>query len=144
MKTGVIVKFTQNALIGVAAFILVVWWAFKAGAVEGGEKPSAGIIWERFPKFVLGFLVASAVFSFFLPADMVKGTQSALGQFRTWWFALTFVCIGLETKFMDIATMEGGRPAAAFLIAQAVNVVWTLLLAYLLFGGYIFPIPDIK
>ena len=84
------------------------------------------------------------MYSFILPADMVKGTQSAPGQFRTWWFALTFVCIGLETKFMDLATMEGGRPAAAFLIAQAVNVVWTLLLAYLLFGGMIFPIPDIK
>ena len=146
MKTGVIVKFTQNALIGVAAFILVVWWAYKASAAggEGADKPSAGIIWERFPKFVLGFLIASAVFSFILPGDMVKGTQAALGQFRTWWFALTFVCIGLETKFMDLATMEGGRPAAAFLIAQAVNVVWTLLLAYLLFGGMIFPIPDIK
>ena len=144
MKTGVIVKFSQNALIGVAAFILVVWWAYKAGAAGGTDKPSAGIIWERFPKFVLGFLIASALFSFFLPGDMVKGTQSALGQFRTWWFALAFVCIGLETKFVDLATMEGGRPAVAFIAAQAVNVVWTLILAYLLFGGVIFPVPDIK
>ena len=141
MKTGVIVKFSQNALIGVAAFILVVWWTYKAG---GTDKPSAGIIWERFPKFVLGFLVASIVFSFLLPGDMSKGTQSALGQFRTWWFALAFVCIGLETKFVDLATMEGGRPAVAFIAAQAVNVVWTLILAYLLFGGVIFPVPDIK
>jgi len=144
MKTGVIVKFSQNALIGVAAFILVVWWTYKAGAAGGTDKPSAGIIWERFPKFVLGFLVASALFSFFLPGDMVKGTQSALGQFRTWWFAFAFVCIGLETKFVDLATMEGGRPAVAFIAAQAVNVVWTLILAYLLFGGVIFPVPDIK
>ena len=144
MKTGVIVKFSQNALIGVAAFILVVWWTYKAGAAGGTDKPSAGIIWERFPKFVLGFLIASALFSFFLPGDMAKGTQSALGQFRTWWFAFAFVCIGLETKFVDLATMEGGRPAVAFIAAQAVNVVWTLILAYLLFGGVIFPVPDIK
>src|SRR5439155_12781283 len=71
MKTGVIVKFSQNALIGVAAFILVVWWAYKASKAGGaaqGERPSAAIIWERFPKFVLGFLIASALFSFFLPA----------------------------------------------------------------------------
>src|SRR5206468_5907471 len=54
MKTGVIVKFSQNALIGVAAFILVVWWAYKAKAQTSGERPSAAIIWERFPKFVLG------------------------------------------------------------------------------------------
>ena len=144
MKTGVIVKFSQNALIGVAAFILVVWWTYKAGAAGGTEQPNAGIIWERFPKFVLGFLIASAVFSFFLPGDMAKGTQSALGQFRTWWFALAFVCIGLETKFVDLATMEGGRPAVAFIAAQAVNIIWTLILAYLLFGGVIFPVPDIK
>jgi len=57
MKAGVIVKFSQNALIGVAAFILSVWWTMKKGA-EKGEMPSAGVIWERFPKFVLGFLVA--------------------------------------------------------------------------------------
>jgi uncharacterized membrane protein YadS len=144
MKTGVIVKFSQNALIGVAAFILVVWWTYKGSKLAGGEKPSAGIIWERFPKFVLGFLIASAVFSFFLPQDMVNGTKAALGEFRTWWFALAFVCIGLETKFVDLATMEGGRPAVAFIAAQAVNVVWTLLLAYLFFGGVIFPVPDIK
>ncbi len=144
MKTGVIVKFSQNALIGVAAFILVVWWTYKAGARAGGEKPSAAIIWERFPKFVLGFLIASAVFSFFLPQPLVDGTKSVLGELRVWWFALAFVCIGLETRFVDLATMEGGRPALAFLGAQAVNIVWTLLLAWLIFGGVLFPVPDIK
>ena len=144
MKTGVIVKLSQNALIGVAAFILVVWWAYKARSTTPGEKPSAAIIWERFPKFVLGFLVASAVFSFLLPQDMVAGTRSTLSELRTWWFALAFVCIGLETKFVDLATMEGGRPALAFLGAQAVNVIWTLILAYLIFGGVLFSVPDIK
>ena len=143
MKTGVIVKFSQNALIGVAAFILVVWWTYKGGAATG-QKPTAGIIWERFPKFVLGFLIASALFSFFLPQGMVDGTKSVFGELRTWWFALAFVCIGLETRFVDLATMEGGRPAVAFLGAQIVNIFWTLLLAYLIFGGVIFPVPDIK
>jgi uncharacterized integral membrane protein (TIGR00698 family) len=143
MKTGVIVKFSQNALIGVAAFILAIWWTLKAGAATG-QKPSAGIIWERFPKFVLGFILASVVFSFLLPADLVRGTRSALGELRTWWFAMAFVCIGLETRFVELAGMGQGRPAAAFIGAQALNVFWTLLLAYLLFGGVIFPQPDIK
>jgi uncharacterized membrane protein YadS len=143
MKTGVIVKLSQNALIGVAAFILVVWWAYKAGT-QSNERPGAGVIWERFPKFVLGFLVASLVFSFFLPQPMVEGTRSVLSDLRTWWFALAFVCIGLETRFVDLATMEGGRPALAFLGAQFVNILWTLLLAWLIFGGVIFPVPDIK
>jgi uncharacterized membrane protein YadS len=143
MKVGVIVKFAQNALIGVAAFILVIWWTFKAGGAAGGEKPSAGIIWERFPKFVLGFLVASALFSFVIPTDMVNGTKGAFGEIRTWWFAMAFVCIGLEARFVELAGMQGGRPALAFLGAQAFNIFWTLLLAYLIFGGYLFPLPVI-
>jgi uncharacterized membrane protein YadS len=142
MKTGVIVKFSQNALIGVAAFVLVVWWAWKSKEKAG--KADAGIIWERFPKFVLGFIAASIVFSFFLPAETVAGTRSALGEFRTWWFALAFVSVGLETRFVDLATLDGGRPALAFVAAQALNVLWTLLLAWLLFGGVLFAVPAIR
>ncbi len=143
MKTGVIVKFSQNALIGVAAFILSIWWTFKQGAAAG-ERPTAKVIWERFPKFVLGFIVASFIFSFMLNLDMVNDTKKALTELRTWWFALAFVSIGLETRFLDMAKMEGGRPALAFILAQSFNVIWTLILAYLLFGGVIFPVPDIR
>jgi hypothetical protein len=74
----------------------------------------------------------------------VNATKGTLGGLRTMWLALAFVSIGLETRFTELVAMEGGRPAVAFLGAQAVNVLWTLLLAYLLFGGVIFPIPQIK
>jgi uncharacterized membrane protein YadS len=143
MKTGVIVKFSQNALIGVAAFMLAIWWAFKLRASAGG-RPSAGVIWERFPKFVIGFVLASAVFSFLLGPELVSGTRSALGEIRTWWFALAFVSIGLETRFVELATTEQGRPALAFIGAQTFNVFWTLLLAWLLFGGVIVAQPVIN
>jgi uncharacterized membrane protein YadS len=63
---------------------------------------------------------------------------------RTWWFALAFTSIGLETHFGDLAKMEGGRPAGAFLAGQGFNVIWTLILAWLLFGGVIFPAPNIQ
>ncbi|HET8578249.1 MAG TPA: putative sulfate exporter family transporter [Methylomirabilota bacterium] len=143
MKAGVIVKFSQNVLIGVAAFMLAIWWAYKKGA-EKGELPSARVIWERFPKFVLGFIVASFVFSFALDLATVNATKGMLAGLRTMWLALAFVSIGLETRFTQLVSMEGGRPAVAFLGAQAINVLWTLLLAYLLFGGVIFPVPQIK
>jgi len=148
MKTGVIVKFSQNALIGVAAFILAIWWALKAdggaGGGAGGGRPSAAVIWQRFPKFVLGFVAASALFSFLLSPELVNGTKGALGEIRVWWFALAFVCIGLETRVIDLATTDRGRPALAFLGAQGFNVFWTLLLAWLLFGGVLFAQPAIK
>jgi uncharacterized membrane protein YadS len=109
-----------------------------------GQRPGAGVIWERFPKFVLGFLVASFVFSFALDTATVGSTKSLLGGLRTLWLALAFVCIGLETRFGELIRMEGGRPAGAFLLAQGVNVVWTLILAYLLFGGVLFAPPVLK
>jgi uncharacterized membrane protein YadS len=142
MKIGTIVKFSQNLLIGFAAFFLSVWWTFRQPA-EGQEKPSARVIWERFPKFVLGFVGASLAFSFLVDAETVKSTKSLIGGLRTWWFALAFTSIGLETKFTDLFSMEGGRPFIAFLGGQFVNLIWTLLLAYLIFGGVFFPAPTL-
>lgn len=143
MKTGVIVKFSQNALIGVAAFGLAIWWAFKTHSSSTG-RPSASVIWERFPKFVIGFVLASALFSFAMSPELVNSTRGMLGELRTWWFALAFVCIGLETRFLDLATTDQGRPAIAFLGAQGINVIWTLLIAWLLFGGVLVAQPLIN
>ena len=143
MKVATIVKFSQNVLIGIAAFLLAIAWSYKRGA-ETGERPSAMVIWERFPKFVIGFLVASLVFSFFLSQGAIDVVKGPLGFVRLLTFALAFVCIGLETNFKELLQLEGGRPALAFLGAQAFNVVWTLILAYLLFGGILFAAPVIK
>lgn len=145
MKTGVIVKMSQNVLIGVAAFLLSLAWTLRASKASGSqERPSAAEIWNRFPKFVLGFVVASILFSFVVAPDTVAATKGALGGLRTWWFALAFTCIGLETRFSDLAKMEGGRPAGAFLIGQGFNILWTLVLAWVLFGGVLFAAPVIK
>jgi uncharacterized membrane protein YadS len=143
MKVATIVKFSQNVLVGIAAFLLAIAWSFKEGA-RTGERPGMGIIWERFPKFVLGFLVASFVFSFFLTQATIDAVKGPLNFVRLLAFALAFVCIGLETNFKELLSLEGGRPAIAFLGAQAFNIIWTLILAYLLFGGVIFPAPTIK
>jgi uncharacterized membrane protein YadS len=151
MRIGTIVKFSQNVLIGVAAFVLSLWWTVSGkasaggnGNGRGGERPRARVIWDRFPKFVLGFVVASLVFSFLLSPGLVKQTKGLLTGLRTVWFSLAFVCIGLETRFTKLVGMGKGRPALAFLAAQGFNVLWTLLLAWLLFGGRILPLPVLK
>jgi len=140
MNAAVIVKFSQNAMLGLAAFALSVWWAVRQGRATGA-RVSPRVIWERFPKFVLGFIAASVVFSFVLDPALVTQTGGLVRGLRTWWFALAFVCIGLETRFTDILRLEEGRPAYAFLLAQAINVLWTLIVAWLLFGGVLFPAP---
>ena len=142
LNAAVIVKFSQNALLGLAAFAISLWWAFRAGA-EAGTRPTAGVIWERFPKFVLGFIVASLLFSFVLGGELVASTGAVLRGLRTWWFALAFLCIGLETRFRELVSMEQGRPAVAFLAGQGANIVWTLVVATALFGGGIFAVPDL-
>ena len=145
MKTGVIVKMSQNVLIGLAAFLLSVIWTVRTFKATGtGERPSAMEIWHRFPKFVLGFVIASLLFSFWIAPGTVDSTKGTLAGLRTWWFALAFTCIGLETRFSELAKMSGGRPAMAFLIGQGFNIVWTLVLAWLIFGGVLFAAPAIK
>ncbi len=125
-------------------FALSIWWTFRKGKAAGGERPSARVIWERFPKFVLEFVAASLVFSFVLDPATVTATKGTLGALRTTWFVLAFTCIGLETRLGDLVSMQRGRPAAAFVGAQAFNVAWTLALAYLLFGGVLFATPVFK
>ena len=144
LKAGVIVKFSQNVLIGVAAFFIAAWWTLKKENNQKTEKQGLGIVWERFPKFVLGFIAASLVFSFVIPTETTKQVSGFLNGLRTLWFALAFVSIGLEANFAELVRTQSGRPALAFTVAQLFNILWTLLWAYLLFGGLLFPVPNIK
>ena len=141
-KTGVIVKFSQNVLIGVAALLLAIWWTARKNPKS--KRPEARVIWERFPKFVLGFIAVSLLFSFFIAPGTIKQVSPLLNGLRTLWFALAFVAIGLEARFVDLVKLDNGRPALAFVGAQVFNIIWTLLIAYLLFGGVLLPVPDIK
>ena len=139
LQVAVVVKMAQNVLIGFAAFFLAIWFTFKGQAA--GQKPSLMEIWFRFPKFVVGFIIASIVFSFFMSEASAKAVTGVTAGLRGWWFTMAFLCIGLETKFKELVAMGGGRPAGVFLIAQVFNILWTLLFAYLIFGGVLFPVP---
>jgi len=148
-KAGVIIKFSQNVLIGIAAFFIATWWAFRKKGkakhnTENVAKPSIALVWERFPKFVLGFIAVSLAFSFLIPTDITKQVSGVLYGLRTVWFSLAFVSIGLEARFAELFKIQGGRPALAFIGAQAFNIIVTLILSFLLFGGYLFSVPDIK
>jgi uncharacterized membrane protein YadS len=139
---AVVVKLSQNALIGVAAFLLTVWWTLnKKGSnpdADGQPRTSLAVIWERFPKFVFGFLIASIVFSWLVSDATVAGTRGPLTAIRTTLFAMAFVSIGLETSLGSLVKTDGGRPAIAFLGAQAFNILVTFVAAYIFFGGFPF------
>jgi len=134
MTSAVVVKMAQNAFIGLAAFLLAIWFSLKDRAKK---EVSAIEIWYRFPKFIVGFVVASLVFSFLLSPELSKTALSSTKTLRTWWFTLAFVCVGLDTKFKELIMMGKGKPAIVFLSAQVFNIFWTLLIAYIIFGSII-------
>lgn len=128
-----IVKQTQNVLIGVVAFLLALYFTT---VVEGKkEKPSAAIIWQRFPKFVLGFIVASLIFTFGWIDKDVAG--KAIGSMKDWGFCLAFVCMGLELEIAGFKKM-GWAPVIVYLIVTVFNTVLALGVSWLIFG-WLFP-----
>ena len=107
-------------------------WAYKG--TNGDTRPTAGVIWERFPKFVVGMVLASLVFSFALPEEMAKSVGAVTKGFQNTLFSIAFVCIGLETRLKDIFGKENRVPLKVFLTAQTFNIFVTLVIAYIIFG----------
>ena len=131
-QTAIIVKSSQNVLLGLAAFVISLMWSYQGKQTE--EKPTIGVIWDRFPKFVVGFVLASLVFSFLMDVESAKAVGKITKGFTNTLFSIAFVCVGLETRFADIFSKDNRRPLWAFLTAQGFNIVVTLIVAYILFG----------
>ncbi|QNL50405.1 putative sulfate exporter family transporter [Olivibacter sp. SDN3] len=136
LKISTIVKFSQNVLLGVAALAISIYWTYTnhPAGQQPGTKPGLGVIWERFPKFVLGFIAASLLFSFVLSEDTIATVKGDIKSIQSLWFALAFTSIGLETNFKELIKENSKRPFWVFLIAQLFNIIITLILAFLLFG----------
>lgn len=147
LQVASLVKMAQNVLIGFAAFFLAIWSALSLERKPDAERPRVIEIWYRFPKFIIGFVLASIIFSLVVePTIGAKTTSAILGMtsgYRGWFFTLAFLSIGLDTRFKDLVAVGGGRPALAFITAQVVNVVWALLIVWLLWSGTFFT-PPIK
>ncbi|MDL2314119.1 YeiH family protein [Desulfovibrio sp. OttesenSCG-928-C14] len=136
------VKMIQNVLIGVTAFGVALYWCAKIDRIPG-KQVQAREIWDRFPKFVLGFLTASILASLIsgsLGSDLsnaavsqglVRGIASPV---RSWCFALAFTSIGLSTNFRELAHyFKGGKPLILYVAGQSFNLCLTLAMAYIMF-----------
>ena len=142
-----LVKMIQNILIGFIAFFVAIFFATRVEKNDSG-KVGAGEIWYRFPKFIIGFFVASLVASFVLlplvGADEVGKINKVLGQYKDWAFVLAFTSIGLDTNFKQLASqMQGGKVLWLYIIGQVFNIVLTFAAVWLLLSGKLFPVPDI-
>ena len=142
MYVAATIKMIQNILIGVIAFFVALYWCARVECVPG-QRVSLMEIWYRFPKFVLGFLGASIIFSWIdgiLGKDVgnVLLDHGALRGFtrplREWFFCLAFGSIGLSTDFRELKKyLKGGKPLILYVCGQSFNLILTLLVAYLMF-----------
>lgn len=136
LKISTIVKFSQNVLLGIAAFAISVYWTLTDKPEDGVERENPGlkVVWERFPKFVLGFVAASLLFSFFISPATVDAVKGGLKNIQSLWFVLAFTSIGLETNFRELMGAGNRKPLYAFVVAQGFNILVTLVVAYFIFG----------
>ncbi|BCJ77515.1 hypothetical protein CS0771_70590 [Catellatospora sp. IY07-71] len=138
LQIATIVKATQNALIGIVAVALTAYFAFKVEKTEDAERPGLRQLWDRFPKFVLGFIAASATGTWYagtVSAAEAKATIGVVNDLRTWFLILAFVSIGLQLRVSALRE-AGWRPVAVFGGAAVANLAIGLALAALLFTGF--------
>ena len=143
LQLATIVKTTQNALLGVVAVALTAYFAVtveRPGSSGAGTsvRPSAAQLWERFPKFVLGFLAASIIGTLYATAVGSAAARPVIGtvnDLRVLFLILAFVSIGLEFRVAPLRE-AGWRPVGVFASATAVNLLVGLGLATLLFHGF--------
>ena len=146
-QAAVLVKSIQNILIGFIAFFVALFFATRVDRT-GTQRVGAIEIWNRFPKFIIGFFVASLVASFIvLPltsgAD-VKAINGVLDQYKNWAFVLAFTSIGLDTNFKEIAkSMQGGKVLWLYIVGQTFNILLTLFAVWFLLSGAVFEVPQL-
>ncbi|WP_249122887.1 MULTISPECIES: putative sulfate exporter family transporter [unclassified Bradyrhizobium] len=140
LATTTTVKIFIDIFIGIWAFILGYIWTNHIN--RGADKARASEIWQRFPKFILGFIVVFAV-SLWLAVgttpEIAKALPAAAGEanvFRVIFFILTFFSIGVLSDFRKLWQQGFGKLAAVYVLSLFGFVIWVgLLISWLFFSG---------
>jgi uncharacterized integral membrane protein (TIGR00698 family) len=103
-KFAVLAKTTRNATIGFVVLAYSLYWAKKNGGKEIANK--GAFLWQKFPKFVLGFIGISLLASL---SVFNKAQMTDLANLSRWAFLLTFAGVGLRTDLREIRK-QGLRP----------------------------------
>jgi uncharacterized membrane protein YadS len=140
LGTTATVKVFIDIFIGVWAFVLGYIWTNHINST--GEKAKAWEIWERFPKFIIGFIITFAAglyLALATPADVAAKVPAAMGEantFRVIFFILTFFSIGVLSNFKRLWAEGIGKLAAVYFVSLFGFVIWVgLLISWLFFAG---------
>ena len=121
-KFAVLAKTTRNAMIGFVVLAYAIYWARKSN--RGGVGNKAVFLWQKFPKFVLGFLLVSLAATF---GAFDKAQMTSLANLSRWAFLLTFAGVGLRTNIGELRK-QGLRPVAVGAIGEFAIAAITLAL----------------
>ncbi len=141
LGTTATVKIFIDIFIGIWAFVLAYIWTTRINVREG-DKARAGEIWERFPKFILGYVLTFAVIlvlALGASADLAPKLRAAMGEanaFRGIFFVMTFFTIGVMSNFRKLREEGIGRLAAVYLLSLFGFVIWVgLAISFIFFAG---------
>src|SRR5215510_140029 len=140
--TTTTVKVFIDIFIGVWSFILAYIWTRHIEPRRAGDELSFGEIWQRFPKFVLGFLATFLLvlgISLASGGALLKTVDAAMAQaniFRQLFFLFTFFSIGLMSDVRQLWQEGIGKLAAVYVVALFGFVIWVgLAISWLFFYG---------
>lgn len=138
--TATTVKVFIDVFIGIWSFILAVIWCTKIDP-KAGHKVRAVEIWERFPKFILGYVLTFGVllvYCWHSPPHIASAKTMIAGTdlFRVIFFVLTFFTIGVSTNFKKLWEEGIGRLAAVYVVCLFGFIIWIgLAISWLFFHG---------
>src|SRR5215468_8296932 len=142
LGTTATVKVFIDIFIGIWAFILGYIWTNHINPTRQADKAKVAEIWERFPKFILGFVVTFAVGLYLAlgaGSDLAAKVPAAIGEantFRVIFFILTFFSIGVLSNFKKLWQEGIGKLAAVYVVSLFGFVIWVgLLISWLFFSG---------
>ena len=141
LATTTTVKVFIDVFIGIWAFVLAYIWTRHIN-VKPGETAKAGEIWERFPKFIIGYVITFAVILFFAanapPATVVKikAAMSEANVIRGIFFVMTFFTIGVLSNFKKLWEEGIGRLAAVYVVCLFGFIIWVgFVISWIFFHG---------
>lgn len=143
IKTFTLMKVVgRDMFIGIWCFIMALTSITRWDKRHGTTNPNALDIWIRFPKFVLGFIIASIIITLFAASSDLMTSKvlndhiiSPIIELRNWAFIFTFLSIGLSSRLKELASV-GWKPFAAFTAGVLVNIPLGYLLSVVIMGNY--------
>lgn len=128
LYTAVVTKMLQNIFIGpVTLCISAIWY----------QTFDIRLLWQRFPKFVLGFIVVLCATTIIGSSDPVLRDNAIADCLivSEWFSNLSFVLIGMDIDFYELAVnfRQLLKITTLYLFGQTLDVITTTITAFLVF-----------